>query len=143
MAGLNKILLIGNVGRDAELTYLPSGRPKLFFTLATNQNYKDKEGQWQKDTCWHRVVMWGDMAVTRSDQIKKGKQVYVEGRISTRTFQGKDGHDRTITEVTALHLLLLGKPPDGASAADGASAPQSSPAPMESEDAEPEDETPF
>ena len=123
MASLNKAILIGNLGRDAELTYTGGGKAKMSFTLATNENFKNREGEWQKETSWHRIVAWGEMAEGKSDLLKKGKQVFVEGRIRTRKYTTKDGDERTITEVTASRLFLLGKAPAGEGDALAGTAP--------------------
>lgn len=112
MSSLNKAILIGHLGRDAEVTSLPTGRRKIRFTMATNTSYRDRDGQWKKEVDWHNVISWSEFAVAKQEMLTKGKQVYVEGRIKSRKYE-KDGIERTITEVSAARILLLGKAPDG------------------------------
>ncbi len=109
MASLNKILLIGNLGHDSELTYTPNGKAKLSFSVATNENKRNEEGEWLQETDWHRVVFWGDQAVGKAETLKRGRQVFVEGRSRTRRYTAKDGVEKSITEVTAWKVKLLGR----------------------------------
>ena len=110
MGSLNKVILIGNLGRDAVLTYTRDNQPRLYFSLATTEEYKDRTGAWQKRTDWHNVVAWGNTAQGRAEKFKCGRQVFVEGRINTHKYVDKEGAERTITEVTAFRMLLLGRP---------------------------------
>lgn len=109
MAGsVNRVILVGNLGADAELRYTGSGMAVANFRLATTEVWKDKDGQKQEQTEWHRVSLWGKMAESVAQYLTKGKQVYVEGRIQTRKWQDKDGQDRYSTEIKADRVTLLG-----------------------------------
>ena len=108
MGSVNKAILVGNLGRDAELKFSPSGFPIASFSLATTDRRKDKDGQWQDKTEWHRVKLLGKQAESLNDYLKKGKQIYVEGRIETRTWDDKDGQKRYMTEIVADRIQLLG-----------------------------------
>jgi len=107
MGSLCKVLLIGNLGRDAELRYTAGGTPVATLNLATTETWRDKSNQKQEKTEWHRVVIWGKTAETLAEFLKKGKQVYVEGRLQTRKWQDKDGKDVYTTEIRADRTLLL------------------------------------
>ena len=108
MANLNKILLIGHVGKDGELKYTPNGNAQVKFSLATNHNTK-KGDQWESETTWHNVILWGDSAERLAPHILKGKSAYVEGRIQTRSWDGNDGQKHYMTEVIANTVQLLDK----------------------------------
>jgi single-strand DNA-binding protein len=108
MGGINKVMLIGNLGQDPETRALPSGRLVANFSIATNRRFKDKEGQLQQQTEWHRVVAYGRTAELSRDYLQKGRQVFVEGRLQSREWQDKEGHKRTTTEVIIENLQLLG-----------------------------------
>lgn len=108
MGSVNKAMIVGNLGRDAELRYTANGTAVATINIATTEQWKDKEGQKQEKTEWHRVNLWGKMAESLTEYLTKGKQVYVEGRIETRKWQDKDGHDRWSTEIRADRLVLLG-----------------------------------
>lgn len=108
MASLNKATLIGNLGRDAELRYTGGGQAVASFSLATNENFKNKSGEWEKRTEWHRIVTWARLAEFCGEHLTKGKQVYVEGRIQTREWEDREGNKRTTTEINAQRVLLLG-----------------------------------
>ena len=104
---VNKVILLGNLGRDAETKYTPSGVPCTNFTLATSRRWKDQQtGEWKEETDWHRLILWRSEAVT--PHLLKGKQVYVEGRLQTRNWEDKDGNKRSTTEVVVDNLILLG-----------------------------------
>jgi single-strand DNA-binding protein len=107
MASLNKIMLIGNAGRDAEMRYTGQGTPVTSFTLAVNRRFT-AQGERQEETEWFEIVCWNKLAETANQYVQKGKQVYVEGRIRARRWQGQDGQQRTSLEVTANELVLLG-----------------------------------
>ena len=110
MAGVNKVIIIGNLGRDPEIKYTQSSVPVANFSVATSESWKDKTtGEWQEKTEWHRIVAWRHLADRAEKYLKKGKQVYIEGRIETRKWQGKDGNDRYTTEIVANQLMLLGR----------------------------------
>ena len=94
MAGLNKVMLIGNLGKDPEVRALESGVPVATFSLATSESYKDKEGNRQTATEWHNIVVWRGLAEVAEKYLKKGSQIYVEGKLKTRNWQDKDGNTR-------------------------------------------------
>ena len=105
---LNKVTLIGNLGKDPEIRALESGVSRANFTLATNESYKDRNGNWQKSTEWHDIVMWRSMA-ERAKVLKKGMLVYIEGKLTHRKWTDKDGRDHYATEITADVLRILEK----------------------------------
>src|SRR6187402_1932373 len=109
MGSVNKVILVGNLGRDAELRYTPGGAPVATLNLATTEVWNDKtSGQKQEKTEWHRIVLWGKSAESLSEYLTKGKQIYVEGRLQTRKWQDKDGNDKYTTEVRGDRVVLLG-----------------------------------
>ncbi len=109
MRGVNKVILLGNLGRDPDLRYLPNGDPVAKFTLATNYRFKDREGQWQDKTDWHNIVVFRRQAEVCNEYLKKGSPVYVEGRIQTRSWEDKDGNKKYMTEIIAQSINLLGR----------------------------------
>ena len=109
MASLNKVMLIGNLGRDPEVRYMPSGDAMATVTLATTDNWKDKaSGEKQERTEWHRVVFFGRQAEVVNQYLKKGSQIYVEGSLTTRKWTDKDGNERYTTEIRADKMQMLG-----------------------------------
>jgi len=126
MGSVNKVILVGNLGRDAELRYTPGGAPVATLNLATTEVWNDKaSGQKQEKTEWHRVVLWGKSAESLSEYLTKGKQIYIEGRLQTRKWQDKDGNDKYTTEIRADRITLLG----GGGGGGGATrSPQRTPA---------------
>ncbi len=111
MAGksVNKVILVGNLGKDPEVKYTPSGTPVAKLTLATNERFKDKSGEWQDRTEWHNVVLWQRLAEIAGEYLKKGGKVYIEGRLQTRSWDDKtSGQKKYMTEVVASDLVLLG-----------------------------------
>lgn len=109
MASVNKVILVGNLGADPEVRYLPSGDAVANIRLATTDRYKEKEsGELKEVTEWHRVSFFGRLAEIVSEYLKKGSSVYVEGRIRTRKWQGQDGQDRYTTEIVADQMQMLG-----------------------------------
>lgn len=107
--GVNKVILVGNLGRDPEVRYSPSGQAVANVTLATSESWKDKNsGEKQERTEWHRIVFFGRLAEIAGEYLKKGAQVYVEGRLQTRKWQDKDGNDRYTTEIVASDMQMLG-----------------------------------
>jgi single-strand DNA-binding protein len=111
MAGksVNKVILLGNLGKDPEVKYTPSGTPVAKITLATNERFKDKSGEWQDRTEWHNVVLWQRLAEIAGEYLKKGGKVYIEGRLQTRSWDDKtSGQKKYMTEVVASDLVLLG-----------------------------------
>jgi single-strand DNA-binding protein len=107
MGSVNKVILVGNLGRDAELRYTPGGAAVATLNLATTETWKDKEGQKKEDTQWHRVILWGKTAETLQDYLTKGKQIYVEGKLQTRKWKDKDGVEKYTTEVKGDRVVLL------------------------------------
>jgi len=108
MGSVNKVILVGNLGRDAELRYTPGGAAVATLNLATTETWNDKEGQKQEKTEWHRVILWGKQAETLNQYLQKGKQIYVEGRLQTRQWDDKDGNKRYTTEIRGDRIVLLG-----------------------------------
>lgn len=107
MASLNKLMLIGNVGSDPEMRYTPSGNPVTSFSVATNRRYTDANGETKEETEWFRVVAWRKLAEQCNQFLAKGRQVYVEGRLHARNWEGQDGQTHTSLEVTANQVLFL------------------------------------
>jgi single-strand DNA-binding protein len=108
MGSVNKVILVGNLGRDAELRYTPGGAAVATLNMATTEVWNDKSGQRQEKTEWHRVVLWGKPAESLSEYLTKGKQIYVEGRLQTRQWDDKDGNKRYTTEIRGDRIVLLG-----------------------------------
>lgn len=108
MASVNKVILIGNLGKDPETRYLPSGDAVTNFSIATSEKWKSKSGEQQEHTEWHRISMFGKVAEIAGEYLKKGSPVYVEGRIRTRKWQDKEGQDKYTTEIVADRMQLLG-----------------------------------
>ena len=107
--GVNKVILVGNLGRDPEVRYSPNGQAVANITIATSESWKDKNtGDKQERTEWHRVVFFGRLAEIAGEYLKKGMQVYVEGRLQTRKWQDKEGQDRYTTEIVASEMQMLG-----------------------------------
>jgi len=112
--GVNKVILVGHLGADPDMRYTPSGQGVCELRLATSESWNDKNGQRQERTEWHRIVVWGKRAEVCSKYLAKGRQVFVEGRIQTRTYDDKDGNKRYITEIIANDVQFLGGGRDGA-----------------------------
>lgn len=108
MGSVNKVILVGNLGRDAELRYTPGGAAVATVNMATTDVYKDREGQKKEDTQWHRVILWGRTAESLHEYLTKGKQIYVEGRLQTRKWTDKDGVEKYTTEIRGDRVVLLG-----------------------------------
>jgi len=108
MASVNKVILVGNLGKDPETRYTADGAAITNITLATSRRYKDSSGQQQEETEWHRVAFFGRLAEIAGEYLKKGRSVYVEGRLRTRKWQDKEGQDRYTTEVVADVMQMLG-----------------------------------
>ena len=109
MAGVNKVILIGNLGADPEVRALESGVKVATINLATSENYKDKNGERQTQTEWHRVVLWRGLAEVTEKYLRKGSQVFVEGRLRTRSYEDQDGKTRYVTEIEARDMTMLGR----------------------------------
>ena len=108
MASVNKVILVGNLGKDPEVRFTPSGRAVARFTLATAESWMDQESGRQERTDWHNIVVWGKQAESCGQYLAKGRQVYVEGRITSRSYDDKDGNKRYITEIIAQRVQFLG-----------------------------------
>jgi single-strand DNA-binding protein len=108
MAGINKVILIGNLGKDPELRYTPGGQAVASFSLATSEKWRDKDGVMQDKTEWHNIVVWGRQAEVAKEYLAKGKQVYIEGRIQTRSWEDKEGNKRYTTEIVGQRMQFLG-----------------------------------
>jgi len=123
MKSVNKVILIGNLGKDPEIKYTPSGTAVAKITLATNERFKDKGGEWQDRTEWHNVVLWQRLAEIAGEYLKKGSKVYIEGRLQTRSWDDKNTNQkRYMTEVVANDLVLLGGRGEGSTDEGGGRA---------------------
>lgn len=124
MSGLNKMLVIGNLGSDPEMRYTPNGNPVTSFTVATNRNYTTSSGERREETEWFRVVAWNQLAETCNQFLAKGRRVYVEGRLKSSTWTGQDGQTRFRNEINANTVLFLDRSGgDGPGSEEGASTP--------------------
>ena len=123
MSGVNKVILVGNLGSDPQIRYTPQQTAVANFSLATTERFTNKNGERESRTEWHRIVAWARLAEICSEYLKKGKQVYIEGRIQTRQWEDKDGNKRTSTEIVATNMVMLGRAGDA-----GESAAQEFPA---------------
>jgi len=146
MAGINKVILIGNLGKDPEVRYLEGGAAVANFSLATSETYKDRNtGEKKTQTEWHNVVLWRGLAEVAEKYLKKGNQVYIEGKIRTRSWEDKEGNTRYTTEIVGDNMTMLGRREDqdsGSSPAPAAQNPVSSPKKSEAKQEE-EDDLPF
>ncbi len=129
---VNKVILIGNLGKDPELRYAPSGSAVASFSLATSEQWKDQEGNPQERTSWHNIVVWGKLAEIAAEYLKKGRKVYIEGRLQYRDYETKDGNRRYVTEIVVNDLVMLGSRQDGGEKEE--SAPSAPPAVSEEKD---------
>jgi len=150
--GINKVILVGNLGQDPELRYTGSGTAVCNLRLATNESYKDSSGEWVERTEWHSIVAWARLAEICNEYLKKGSQVYFEGSLQTRNYEDKDGNTRYVTEIKAREMMMLSGRGDSdsfspATAAQPAAAQPAaaSPANGTSDEMtfEPEDDLPF
>ena len=140
--GINKVIIVGNLGQDPETRYMPSGAAVTNFTVATNESWKDKQtGEQNERTEWHSVAMFGRLAEIAAEYLRKGSQVYIEGRLRTRKWQDKQGNDRYTTEIVADEMQMLGSRSGGGAPMGDSSSPsrESAPAPNEEFD----DDIPF
>lgn len=124
MASLNRVLLIGNLTRDPELRYIPSGTAVTTFTLAVNRVYKTPSGEKKEDVSFIRVVVWGKMGETCAEYLKKGSSCFVEGRLQSRSWDAPDGQKKSITEVNALNVQFLGGRPGSSRSSEEYGEPQ-------------------
>ncbi len=126
--GLNKVMLIGHLGSDPEVKVMTSGQSKANFTLATTESFKDNDGNWQEKPEWHRIIVWGKLAEICGQYLKKGRQVYIEGRLQTRSWDDpKSGEKKYTTEIVCSDMQMLGAQRDQNSVSggyDGADRPQ-------------------
>lgn len=120
MMSVNKVILVGRLGRDPETRYTGGGQAVANFSLATDESYKDRNGERQKRTEWHKIVVWGKQAEIAQQYLKKGSLVFIEGRIQSREWQDKEGQKRTSFEIVANNFRMLGGRSEGAAAGAGA-----------------------
>ncbi|MBI5218237.1 MAG: single-stranded DNA-binding protein [Bacteroidia bacterium] len=139
---VNKVFLLGHVGKDPDVRHLDSGVVKASFTLATSEQYKNKSGEVIKNTEWHNIVLWRNLAEVAEKFVKKGIQVFIEGKITTRNYDDKDGNKRYITEIVGDNMQLLSKKDSVADDSNTAEKTQSSPANLDDIPA-PQDDLPF
>jgi len=143
---LCKLMFIGNLGRDPEMRYTPSGRPVTQFTVAVNQSTKNQQtGEWTEETDWFRVSVWGDRAERAAEQLRKGNRVFVEGRFKSREYETQDGQKRVSLDVTADQVINLEKRPrdEDGSLAEPATAPRPTAAPGNRAEESDLDDLPF
>lgn len=140
MAGVNKVILVGNLGKDPEVRHLDNGRAVANFSMATSESYKNKQGERVTTTEWHNIVLWTPLAEIAEKFLKKGNQVYIEGKLTTRSWDDQDGNKRYTTEVVGREMTLLGSREDnqGGGAAPAASTGATAASPVS---AIPEDDT--
>ena len=124
---LNKVILIGRLGRDPECRYLPNGDAVCNFSIATDESWKDKNGQRQTRTEWHAITMYRKLAEIAGQYLKKGSQVYLEGKIQSRKYTGKDGIERTAYEIVCSEMKMLGGKAEGSSESTNTAAPHDPP----------------
>lgn len=136
MAGVNKVILVGNLGKDPEVRHLESGAVVANFPIATTETYKDKSGNRQEQTEWHNIVLWRGLAEVAEKYLRKGSQVYIEGKLRSRSWEDKEGNTRYITEVIGDNMTMLGSK---GSSSDNSSSPAPS---KESKQAEKPAESP-
>jgi len=142
--GINKVILVGTLGRDPETRYMPSGGAVTNLNLATSESWKDKQtGEKKEQTEWHRVVLFNKLAEIGAEYLRKGQQVYIEGALRTRKWQNKEGHDQYTTEIVASDMQMLGGRPSGGASSDSSfdepqrSAPRAAPAARPQQDSRP------
>jgi single-strand DNA-binding protein len=142
MAGINKVILIGRLGRDPEIRYTPGGAAVANFTMATSEEWRDKEtGEKQERTEWHRIVAWRRLGEICGEYLKKGSQVYIEGRLQTRDWEDRDGNRRYTTEIIAQNMQMLDRV--GSAGRDMGTTSKADGFPMEEPVSIPEDDIPF
>jgi single-strand DNA-binding protein len=134
MASLNRVLLIGNLGADPELSYTPSGTAKATMRLATHEVWTNKSGEKGERTEWHRVIVWGRLAEICGEYLAKGRQIFIEGRLQTRSWEDRDGNKRWTTEIVASNMQMLGSPRDARSEMEPPTAGLEMPDATESDD---------
>jgi len=130
---VNKVILVGNVGKDPEIRYLEGGTAVCSFPMATSETYRNREGERVTTTEWHNIVLWRGLAEVAERYVKKGSQLFIEGRIRTRSWDDRDGNKRYTTEIVADNMQMLGRRPDDTSSQDVQSAPSTEPDSQEDE----------
>ena len=143
MGSVKKVILVGNLGRDAELRATPSGASVSNFSIATTENWTGNDGQKQEKTEWHNIVVWGKQAETCGQYLAKGRQVFVEGRITNRSYDDKDGNKKHITEIIARDVRFLGGAGQGGGGGGGGMRDSGFAAPAGEDMPPPEDDIPF
>ena len=151
MAGVNKVILVGHLGRDPELRYTQNGQAVTNFSLATSESYSKKDGEREDRTEWHRIVAWGRLAEICAEYLSKGRQIYIEGRIQTREWEDREGEKRRTTEIVAREMQMLGRRGEtntsyddsGTPASSSAAADQSTPEGSSQGTPPPDDDIPF
>lgn len=143
MSGINKVILIGNLGKDPEIRRLESGVAVAKFSLATSESYKNREGNRIDQTEWHNIVLWRGLAEVAEKYLTKGKQVYIEGRIKTRSWEDKDGNKRYTTEIIGDNMTMLGGRRDQTDDPVPPVSQAEKPHPVSPEIETPEDDLPF
>jgi len=134
MAGVNKVILVGNLGKDPEVRHLENGAAVANFSVATTESYKDRNtGERRDQTEWHNVVLWRGLAEVAEKYLKKGSQVYIEGKIRTRSWEDKEGNTRYTTEIVGNEMTMLGRPSD--SRPDSAPRPEATNEPAQTQQA--------
>ena len=141
MASVNKAILIGNLGKDPDLRFTPSGAAVCTFSIATTEKWRDKQtNELKESTNWHNIVLWGKQAETAKQYLQKGSPVYIEGRIQTRSYDDKDGNKKWITEIVGQRLQFLGRRTSEAVEGESAPPPEADAAPPMAEE---DDDLPF
>ncbi len=140
---VNKAILVGNLGKDPELRYTPSGSAVCTFSLATSERFKNKQGEQQERTEWHNIVAWGPLAEICGKYLTKGKQIYCEGRIQNRSYDDRDGNKRYISEVVINEMQMLGRAGDEPGGGRTSTPAESQPSPPDEPTFNPDDDIPF
>jgi single-strand DNA-binding protein len=151
MASLNKVMLIGNLGKDPEVRYTAGGTAVASFSVATSEKFKGKTGEWEEKTEWHNITLWARLAEIAGEYLSKGKTVYIEGRLQTRKWQDKEGKDRYTTEIVGEKMQMLSGKGEGGGSGGGGGRPAQRPAQQEHSQGSsyeepvfnPDDEIPF
>ena len=151
MASLNKVMLIGNLGKAPEVRYTAGGTAVASFSLATSERIKNKNGEWEEKTEWHNITLWARLAEIAGEYLSKGKTVYIEGRLQTRKWQDKEGKDRYTTEIVGEKMQMLSGKGEGGGSGGGGGRPAQRPAQQEHSQGSsyeepvfnPDDEIPF
>lgn len=134
MSGVNKAILLGNLGKDPEIRKLDDGRAVANFSIATSESYKNKAGEKVTNTEWHNIVLWSPLAEIAENYLKKGSQVYIEGKISNRSYEDKEGVKKYISEVVGRDITLLGRAPESQQQNDSSSTENDNPEAVQEDD---------